>query len=73
MNNILTLKLANGQTITLEEVSTVAVTTNDAVIETTSHDFLNIGRATSYDITYQGSEHKQFNAKDILSAEVVEK
>ncbi|MFC6169748.1 hypothetical protein [Loigolactobacillus jiayinensis] len=73
MDNILTLKLANGQTITLTEVSTVRVTTNDAVIETTSHDFLNIGRATEYDITYEGSLHKVFAADDVVSANVVEK
>lgn len=73
MDNILTIKLTNGQTITLNEVSTVAVTTNDAVIETTSHDFLNIGRAVKYDITYEGSQHKVFAADDIASADVVEK
>ncbi|MFD1319125.1 hypothetical protein [Loigolactobacillus zhaoyuanensis] len=73
MDNILTIKLANGQTLTLNEVSTVAVTTNDAVIETTSHDFLNIGRAVRYDITYDGSQHKIFAAKDVISADLVEK
>ncbi|ANK59312.1 MULTISPECIES: hypothetical protein [Loigolactobacillus] len=71
MDNVLTLELTNGKTMTLNEVTSVRITTDDTVITSSPRDFLNIGRAVKYDILYEAGT-LTLASDEVKAAHVVE-
>ncbi|MFD1319314.1 hypothetical protein [Loigolactobacillus zhaoyuanensis] len=66
MVKILTLMLNSGEELILEQVDSVKVITDDAVINTTARNFFNIGAAERYIIT-SSCGHTQLQRTDIAS------
>lgn len=69
MVKTLTLLLHSGEQLILEQVHSVQVITDDAVINTTARNFFNIGAAEQYIIT-SSCGHTKLHRNDIASVVV---